>query len=205
MFSDEQLVERVKRGDEDAFARLLAKCEPMLWKIARRHKGPYAEMEDAVQTARIALHRAAMAFNPAIGFKFFTFGYSTCLGAVRELKRKAAVDMGLRYCDVRRGTKPVRPASLDAIYLEEGTEALDNILGRHDDQEFHARAAFDALLSGCRDERERLILAAMIRGETMVSLSTMLGISNSRICQIRNSIRERAIRMQEFAGFAFVS
>lgn len=63
---DLQLLERVRRGDEDAFARLFARHQGPIYRYATQMCGPAAG-DDIVQEAFLALLREAGRYDPARG------------------------------------------------------------------------------------------------------------------------------------------
>ena len=66
MHSESTLLQRMAAGDPSAVEGCLAKYRGLVWSIARRFGGDYADAEDAVQEVFIELWRHAGRFDPAL-------------------------------------------------------------------------------------------------------------------------------------------
>ena len=66
MHSEATLLQRIAAGDPSAVEGCLAKYRGLVWSIARRFAGNYADAEDAVQEVFIELWRHAARFDPAL-------------------------------------------------------------------------------------------------------------------------------------------
>ena len=84
------LVARTKKGDQRAISELIRKYEPLIHKYARKYgwMAPKHSYEDLVQEGRLAIHRAALAFEPERGFRFLTLAFAYVRGGVQSLARK---------------------------------------------------------------------------------------------------------------------
>ncbi len=71
--TDEELIEKAKKGDENALDFLLNKYKRMASKIARSYFLIGAEYEDLVQEAMIGLYKAYVSYNNKSGASFSTF------------------------------------------------------------------------------------------------------------------------------------
>ena len=85
-----ELVARVKLGDERATTRLIRKYEPLIHKYARKYgwMAPSHMYEDLVQEGRLAVHKAALAFEPERGFRFLTLAFAYVRGGVQASARR---------------------------------------------------------------------------------------------------------------------
>jgi RNA polymerase sigma factor (sigma-70 family) len=85
-----ELVIRTKAGDQRAITQLIRKYEPLVHKYARKYgwMAPSHSYEDLVQEGRIAIHRAALAFEPERGFRFLTLAFAYVRGGVQTLARR---------------------------------------------------------------------------------------------------------------------
>jgi RNA polymerase sporulation-specific sigma factor len=85
-----ELVTRVKLGDERATSRLIRKYEPLIHKYARKYgwMAPAHMYDDLVQEGRLAVHRAALAFEPERGFRFLTLAFTYVRGGVQSFARR---------------------------------------------------------------------------------------------------------------------
>lgn len=84
------LVVRTKAGDQRATTQLIRKYEPLIHKYARKYgwMAPSHSYDDLVQEGRIAIHRAALAFEPERGFRFLTLAFAYVRGGVQTLARR---------------------------------------------------------------------------------------------------------------------
>ncbi len=69
---DVQLVEDAQRGDEEAFAVLLSRIEPMLRAFFISRIGSRADVDDLVQNTLLRLHRGLADLNDPARLKSFT-------------------------------------------------------------------------------------------------------------------------------------
>jgi RNA polymerase sigma-70 factor (ECF subfamily) len=70
---DQALVERARRGDEDAFATLVRRYTPMLMRLARMYVPTDALAEDVVQETWVAVLRGLDRFEGRSAFKTWLF------------------------------------------------------------------------------------------------------------------------------------
>jgi RNA polymerase sigma factor (sigma-70 family) len=84
------LVAKLKAGDSRATTQLIRKYEPLIHKYARKYgwMAPSHSYEDLVQEGRLAVYRAAMAFEPERGFRFLTLAFAYVRGGVQGLARR---------------------------------------------------------------------------------------------------------------------
>jgi RNA polymerase sporulation-specific sigma factor len=84
------LVARTKLGDRRATTELIRKYEPLIHKYARKYgwMAPSHSYEDLVQEGRLAVYRAALAFEPERGFRFLTLAFAYVRGGVQGLARR---------------------------------------------------------------------------------------------------------------------
>jgi RNA polymerase sigma factor (sigma-70 family) len=84
------LVAKLKAGDSRATTQLIRKYEPLIHKYARKYgwMAPSHSYEDLVQEGRLAIYRAAMAFEPERGFRFLTLAFAYVRGGVQGLARR---------------------------------------------------------------------------------------------------------------------
>jgi RNA polymerase sigma factor (sigma-70 family) len=132
-----ELVIRTKAGDQRAITQLIRKYEPLVHKYARKYgwMAPSHSYEDLVQEGRIAIHRAALAFEPERGFRFLTLAFAYVRGGVQTLARREKrhpryttsveqSDLAKRLEDVTQ----IRELKMDTP-VEKVREMLDTICG----------------------------------------------------------------------------
>ena len=84
------LVVKAKAGDQRAITMLIRKYEPLIHKYARKYgwMAPQHSYDDLVQEGRLAIHRAALAFEPERGFRFLTLAFAYVRGGVQSIARR---------------------------------------------------------------------------------------------------------------------
>ncbi|MDD5179919.1 MAG: RNA polymerase sigma factor RpoE [Gallionellaceae bacterium] len=88
---DQQLVERVQRGDKHAFELLVAKYQRRLARLISRFVRDAAEVEDVTQDAFIKAYRALPTFRGESAFYtwLYRIGINTAKNYLLALKRRA--------------------------------------------------------------------------------------------------------------------
>src|ERR1700712_298261 len=71
--ADEDLVERARTGDEEAFAELVRRYTPTLQRLARMYVATQAAAEDAVQETWLGVLRGLERFEGRSSFKTWLF------------------------------------------------------------------------------------------------------------------------------------
>ncbi len=84
------IVERAKRGDRDAFRRLVETHSPQVFRVAFRIVGDEATAEDVVQEAFLRAYRQLASFDGRSQFSTWLFRIATnaAIDAHRRLKRR---------------------------------------------------------------------------------------------------------------------
>src|SRR5262245_19154602 len=127
--SDRELLERFTRGrDEEAFAALLRRHGPMVWRVCRRFVPHFGDAEDAFQATFLLLARHAgsiRACESAAGWLYRVAGNSA-----RKLRDSAARQTRLeRLAPARASTAPLMDMS-----ARELLDTLDQELNRLPDR-----------------------------------------------------------------------
>lgn len=88
---DQQIVERVQRGDKQAFGLLVAKYQRKLIRLLSRFIRDSAEVEDVAQESFIKAYRALPSFRGESAFYtwLYRIGINTAKNHLASLKRKA--------------------------------------------------------------------------------------------------------------------
>lgn len=112
-FTDEQLAEMIRTGDEAAMDYLLIKYKPVVKKQARSFYMPGADTEDLIQEGMIGLYHAIKDYDEGKGSSFHTFAE-----LVISRKIMSAVKIAGRLKN-----QPLNEyISLDVSYLDGGEE-----------------------------------------------------------------------------------
>lgn len=76
--TDEQLAALVGTNSQEAFALLMARCEPIIRQQAARFRTSWMDAEDLAQEGLLGLYFAARSFRPSEGTSFRTYA-SVCI------------------------------------------------------------------------------------------------------------------------------
>jgi RNA polymerase sigma-B factor len=166
--SAEDLLRRLRDGDQQAREQLCAKFLPLARKLAGRYANPIEPMEDLVQIANVGLLAAIDRFNPDRGTHFATFAVPTILGELRRHFRNTAwsahvprgaqemamrVDQATRALTEATGRAPTAPMLAEYLHVD-----LDDVLIGLEAGTAHYATSLDAPVSGADiDEPEALI------------------------------------------------
>lgn len=87
---EHDLVMLAKAGNQRAITQLIRKYEPLIHKYARKYSwmAPAHSYDDLLQEGRLAIHNAALAFEPERGFRFLTLAFVYVRGGVQARARK---------------------------------------------------------------------------------------------------------------------
>lgn len=136
--SDEELTERVRRGDESAYGILAERYRPLTESAVKRFEPSFADLgdtsvwgeDDLRQCAALALYRAAMTYDPAgrgqkVGFGLYA---KICVNnaLISEL-RKAGTEVRRR--NRRREQEKSAPRRGDPLEQLLSSERLDSLTG----------------------------------------------------------------------------
>lgn len=120
---DARLVERLRRGDDDAFDLLVRVHARALLATARRMLGTESDSQDAVQEAFLAAYRGLATFDgrAAVATWLHRIVVNTCLMRLRAARRKPEHSAGgllpeyLEDGHQRTDTRPWRPLPTQAL------------------------------------------------------------------------------------------
>lgn len=88
--SDEELMARIKTGDQDAFAELMNRYEVRLFNYLKRIVRNAADAEDVYQETFLRVYRHAARFNPESAFRPWLYRIATnlCMDLMRKRSRR---------------------------------------------------------------------------------------------------------------------
>jgi RNA polymerase sigma factor for flagellar operon FliA len=162
---------------------------------------PTVSPEDLMQAGRIALIRVARRFDPSRGTPFGGYLQQRLRGAMLDL---LDVEYARFYSAPRDG--PWDPALQRRVHLDSGeylksqrefAAGWHSLMDHAEDpgptpEHIAAGARMAALIGRAADvltEREKTILAALfVRGMTLEEAGKLVGLGESRVCQIRTEI-----------------
>jgi RNA polymerase sigma-70 factor (ECF subfamily) len=90
---DAALVERLRNGDESAFAGLVTRWSPMMVRVARSHVSTDASAEEIVQETWMAVIRGLDAFEGRSSLRTWVFRILTNLAKTRGVRESRSVPM----------------------------------------------------------------------------------------------------------------
>lgn len=87
MTDTEKLILAAKKGNEDAFERLICNNSPLIWSIVRRYLGRGADAEDLYQLGCLGFLKAIRGFDETLGNCFSTYAVPKISGEIRRFLR----------------------------------------------------------------------------------------------------------------------
>ena len=93
--TDEDLMERVKAGDHQAFSELVNRHTQKFFNLAYRTLHNERDAEDVVQDSFVKIWRKPSLYNPDRGAKFTTWFYRVVFNASIDMKRKSVRNLPL--------------------------------------------------------------------------------------------------------------
>jgi RNA polymerase sigma factor (sigma-70 family) len=173
--TETELVERAKRGDEDAYEQLVRAHQGIAFRTAYLVAGSAAEAEDAAQEAFVKAHRALARFRR--GSPFRPWLLQIVANEARNRRRAAGRRAALALRAAAEGSSgDAAPSPEGALLVGEERERL--------------LAAVNALR-----EEERLVIACryfleLSEEETAAALGLRIGTVKSRTSRALDHLRE---------------
>lgn len=178
---ERQCVERLRRGDGDAFDQIYADYRPRIFSFLARMTGQRALAEDLVQETFIRLVRFAprLSEDTRIGVWLYTVARNLCRSQLRwALVEDSKVEAHGRNSE----TQPHQPSPFDMTSAREIERAVER-----------------ALLRLPFEQREALILIAVERLETS-DVADLLGLTRDALRQRLSRARKGLARAIERQG-----
>jgi RNA polymerase sigma factor (sigma-70 family) len=179
------------------YERALTECGGLLHYHARRTVA-HLELDDALQTGRLALLIAVRSFRPEDGRAFSAFASTVIrnrlLDAVRVARRRGMSGV----MDRTQGGCAMRPVELYPIDADDAAPALGVAAGQEDAYAAAEERARFASLVATLPARDRAIIAGYIAGATHEELAERFGVSRVWIGQIaRGAVAKLALLARE--------
>lgn len=124
--TNEELVERIQRGDADCVEQLLQNNQEYLYKLAHRFSRDAGAVEDLVQEGSIAILDAVGSYEPERGVLFLTYATPMIRKAMRDYMAGMSLSMAIpaaRYGQLRRVNYLI-----GRVQAEEGNLSLRDLL-----------------------------------------------------------------------------
>jgi RNA polymerase sigma factor (sigma-70 family) len=178
--TDAALVERALRGDDAAFAQLMARHKAWVHQFIRRYVSDQADAYDVLQETFFASWRALRKFDPERPFEFWL--RRIALNKCRDRKRRETARRLVAGSLDAEGAIDVVDHAPGPVAMAEGHEELSNL-------ERHVGSLPRALM-------EPLLLTS-IEGLTQEEAGRLLGVSAKAI---ENKIYRARVRLLELCG-----
>ncbi|WP_417068038.1 RNA polymerase sigma factor RpoE [Niveibacterium terrae] len=180
---DQQLVERVQRGDKQAFGLLVTKYQRKLSRLLSRMIRDPAEVEDVVQEAFIKAYRALSSFRGESAFYtwLYRIGINTAKNYLVSLGRRASSRSDIQ--------------SEDAEGFEDAEQLRDIDTPERLMMSRQVVEAVDEAMEHLPEELRMAIVLREIEGlsyeEIAATMGCPIGTVRSRIFRARDAISER--------------
>jgi RNA polymerase sigma-70 factor (ECF subfamily) len=114
---DELVVARARRGDQDAFARIIDHYDPRLRSLAFRLLGDRDRMDDVLQEAYVNAYRALPRFKgeSALGTWLYRITYNACMDDLRQRPALDPVAYDETMADHRSGPAEIATRRQDLL------------------------------------------------------------------------------------------
>lgn len=188
---DQQLVERVQRGDKQAFGLLVSKYQRKLGRLLSRMIRDPAEVEDVAQEAFIKAYRALPNFRGESAF--YTWLYRIGVNTAKNY----LVSQG------RRAPTTTEVEAEDAEQYESGDLLRDNDTPERLMQTRQIGETVNAAMDALPEDLRTAIVLREIEGLSYEEISSLMncpiGTVRSRIFRAREAIAERLKPMLDVA------
>ncbi|MFT3736185.1 MAG: RNA polymerase sigma factor RpoE [Rhodocyclaceae bacterium] len=188
---DQQLVERVQRGDKQAFGLLVSKYQRKLARLLSRMIRDPAEVEDVTQEAFIKAYRALPAFRGESAF--YTWLYRIGINTAKNY----LVSQG------RRAPTTTPTDSEDAESMEDGDALRDIDTPERLMMTRQIGETVNAAMDALPEELRTAIVLREIEGLSYEEIASVMdcpiGTVRSRIFRAREAISERIRPMLDIA------
>jgi RNA polymerase sigma-70 factor, ECF subfamily len=188
---DQQLVERVQRGDKQAFGLLVSKYQRKLSRLLSRMIRDPAEVEDVAQEAFIKAYRALPSFRGESAF--YTWLYRIGINTAKNY----LVSQG------RRAPTTTEIEAEDAEQYESGELLRDNDTPERLLQTRQIGETVNQAMEALPEELRTAIVLREIEGlsydEIAAAMNCPIGTVRSRIFRAREAIAERLKPMLDVA------
>jgi RNA polymerase sigma-70 factor, ECF subfamily len=189
--NDVGLVERLRAGDEAAFAELVRSYQPRLLRLAESTVGSRAVAEEACQDTWLAVMRGVEQFEGRSSFKTWLFRIllnRARTSASREQRAGRPDDVAVERFDANGSwAEPPAPWS----------DRVDERLVAE-----HLAGRVQALLPSLPDQQRQVVILRDVEGLEPEDVTLLLGISdgNQRVLLHRGRAKLRALLTVEMGG-----
>ncbi|VAX15581.1 RNA polymerase sigma-70 factor [hydrothermal vent metagenome] len=179
---DEELIARVKKGDYDAFERLVRKYEARIFHHCLKFLNNQDEAEDILQETFLQVYKSLDSFRGEAAFSTWLIKIATnnCLMRIRKKKKVDIVSID-------------KPIEIDGSQLpREIVDWSKNPFSQVSNDEI--RAVLDQAISGLPEDKRVILVLKDVEGFSNIEIAQMLGISvaavKSRLHRARLYVRD---------------
>lgn len=189
---DKELVEKAKRGDQEAFAQLVLDNQNRVYSLALRLSGDREEAADLAQEAFVKAWQGLSAFQGESSFSTWVYRLTTnvCIDHLRKKKRREAVEPSVSLDDENNSWAEPSTWEQDPQRLLEQSER-GKALAR----------AIDRLPDWQREALVLRELSGLSYQEIGEKLDIDIGTVKSRIARARLNLRKILLEDGNFFGY----
>ena len=189
---DKELVEKAKRGDQEAFAQLVLDNQNRVYSLALRLSGDREEAADLAQEAFVKAWQGLSAFQGESSFSTWVYRLTTnvCIDHLRKKKRREAVEPSVSLDDENNSWAEPSTWEQDPQRLLEQSER-GKALAR----------AIDQLPDWQREALVLRELSGLSYQEIGEKLDIDIGTVKSRIARARLNLRKILLEDGNFFGY----
>ena len=189
---DKELVEKAKRGDQEAFAQLVLDNQNRVYSLALRLSGDREEAADLAQEAFVKAWQGLSAFPGESSFSTWVYRLTTnvCIDHLRKKKRREAVEPSVSLDDENNSWAEPSTWEQDPQRLLEQSER-GKALAR----------AIDQLPDWQREALVLRELSGLSYQEIGEKLDIDIGTVKSRIARARLNLRKILLEDGNFFGY----
>ena len=175
---DELLLKKAQQGDPEAFERLMADLEPLVWRVCWHYTGDRENASDCGQEAMIKIWRNLGTFRFDCAFETWVYRIAAncCLDFLRRAGKRTVLSL-----------EPLAEEGFDPPDSSPGVE--ERIL----QQEDHARLR-EAIRQLPEDQRDALVLT-QLEGKSYQEAARLLSASEGTVKSRVNRARARLKRL----------
>ncbi len=193
MATDEELIEKMKKGDENAENELFSRYKDLVVKISRGYFLVGGDIEDIIQEGMIGLYKAIKGFSSHKETSFKTFAI-LCI--------KHQIQTAIRRANTNRN-KPLSNAVSFQSFVSNTNESLDYlpielVLDTTPAEKAIDRENFEKLKNTIKNtlsEQEIKVLISYLQGFSYKEISQSLGLTQKAIdnslTRIKNKLRAK--------------